>query len=265
MKKLLVPTDFSDNANNALAYAIYLANIFGSEITLLNTYKVYTATGSLTSVERYIKEDSERGLQTIVDRYSDQLTGGATIVTKILKGDTVGSIARTAEQGYDLIIMGTQGASGLAEIFIGSTTNGVIKNTKTPVLAVPEKFAYRPIENIVMAVDEEETFDEHLLLPLVAIAKQSGAMLRLYHKDVGNDGMNTAVDKFLEGIERTYHYELDSDNVNESINRFVKEQNADLLCMIRRQRSFIENIFHDSVTTNEVFNSPVPLLILQEK
>lgn len=265
MKKILLPTDFSENANNALAYAVDLANSFGSAITLVHAYQVYSTAGSFVSVESFMQEDAARELLKIVKDLEPKLKNGSTIDTKIIKGSTVDVITNVAEkQGFDAIVMGTQGASGLEEIFIGSTANGVIKNTDTPVLVIPSGFIYRPIQTIVLAVDEEEDFNAKILAPLVKIAQKNAALLRIYHKDIAHDGLNTTVDRYLDGLERTYHYELDTDNINEGINQFVREHKADLLCMIRRKRSFLEQVFHESVTTSTVFDSPVPLLILHE-
>lgn len=265
MKKILVPTDFSANANNALAYAVNLANSFGSPITLLHAYQVYSTAGSFISVESFMQEDAAKELLKIVKEIELQLKNGTTIDSKIVKGSTLDVIISVAEkQTFGLIVMGTQGASGLEEIFIGSTTNGVIKNTHVPVLAIPSHFKYRPIQTIVLAVDEEEDFDVEILAPVVEIAQKNAALVRIYHKDIAHDGLNTVVDRYLHGLERTYHYELDTDNINEGINQFVKEYKADLLCMIRRKRSFMEEVFHESVTTSAVFDSPVPLLVLHE-
>jgi len=66
-------------------------------------------------------------------------------------------------------------------------------------------------------------------------------------------------------VEHSFHYELDRDEVNESINSFVKDSAADLLCMLRRPRGFMEEVFHVSATTKEVFDSPVPLLVLKDE
>lgn len=265
MKKILVPTDFSKNAEPALTAAIDIANQFGSEITLLHAYQVYNTAGSFTSVESYMKEDAAKDLLAIIEVVEAQLKNGASIISRITKGDTISTIASIAERdASNLIVMGTQGASGLEEVFIGSTTNGVLKQTNVPVLAIPAGFTWQPIKTIVLAVDEEEEFSSDVLMPLVKIATQNKSMIRIYHKDTANDGLNTAIDAYLETLERTYHYELDSDNLNDSLNEFVKEYNADLLCMIRRQRSFLERIFHESATSKEVFNSPVPLLVLHE-
>ena len=60
MKNILVPTDFSEHANNALDYAVAIANRFGSHITLFYAYKVYSTTGMLVSVERFMKDGKIR-------------------------------------------------------------------------------------------------------------------------------------------------------------------------------------------------------------
>lgn len=265
MKKILFPTDFSKNAYNSLAYAIDLANRFGCELTLLHTYRVYSSAGSFVSVESYMKEDAAKDMLDLIEKVEPQLKNGAVANSKIVKGDTVNLIVNIAEQSeYDLIVMGTQGASGLEEVFIGSTTNGVLKRTEVPVLAIPAGFEFRPIKSIALAVDEKDQFGNGALDAVLEIAKANDAMIRVYHKDENKDGLNTAIDPYLEGLERTYHYELDTENLNESLNKFVAEHNSDLLCMIRRKRGVLENIFHESATTKKAFNTPVPLLILQE-
>ncbi|MDX1942004.1 MAG: universal stress protein [Saprospiraceae bacterium] len=265
MKKILVPTDFSECANNALAYAVDIANTFGSTITLLHTYQVYSKAGSFISVESFMKEDATNAMLELTKNTGALLKNNAQLESKIIEGDTIDIVMDLAQHYmYDLIVMGTQGASGLEEVFIGSTANNIIKNIHVPVLVVPAGFAFRPIQTIVLAVDEEEDFSDLMFFPLVQIAQSQAAMLRIYHKDVANDGLNAAVDKYLKDIERTYHYELDADNINESINAFIAEYNADLLCMIRRRRGILGEVFHESITAKEVFNSPVPLLVLQE-
>lgn len=267
MNKLLVPTDFSENARNALAYVIDIANLFGAEITLLHTYRVYSTTGMFISVESYLKEDAAREMLQLVRYIERQLENGASIETRIIRGDAVPIITKLAEkEAFDLIIMGTQGASGLKEIFLGSVTNGVSQQTQTPLLAIPSNFSHRPIEKIVWAIDEQGVSYAKVVAPLIKLAKKMDARLAVYHKDTGlaDHGIDPTVEIFLEGIDYSFHYELDTDNINESINAFVADYRADLLCMIKRERGFLERIFHSSHTTKEVFDSPVPLLLLHD-
>ena len=268
MKNILVPTDFSRNAENALLYAVEIANKFGSKITLLNTFKVYSSAGMFLSVESYMEKDAAAQLLATMNRMEPLLHEGATIESKILRGEAVPVITDLAEKGdYSLIIMGTQGASGLREVFTGSITNGVMKSTRTPILAIPSGYRYRPVNTIVFAIDEEGISHAGVTSVLVKLARAFSSKVHVFHQDLGSrdDGIDPTVDIFLDGVAHSFHYELDEQNVNESINSFVNDYQAKLLCMVRRQRGFLEEVFHVSATTREVFNSPVPLLILHDE
>lgn len=267
MKKLLVPTDFSSHADAALDYAIEIANRFGSALTLLHLYQVFSTSGTFLSVENYMKEDLSRRLLHLLRAAEARLQRGARIDSRIGRGETAPLIAETAEAGdYDLIIMGTQGASGLQDIFLGSTTASVLRRTNTPVLAIPRAASYHPLRRIVLALDEAGPANAAVLQPLLQLAGRFGAHLHVYHKDQGkaDDGIDPAIEQFLGAIEHSYHYELDQDRLSQSINDFVADVDADLLCMIRRPRGFLDTIFRASATTREVFHTAVPLLVLHD-
>lgn len=267
MKKILVPTDFSENAYNALNFAIAFANEFGSEISLIHTFKLYSSTGMFISVESYMEEDARKDLAEMIRETRPKLKKGATIKHKLYRGDAAPVIASVADQEkYDLIIMGTQGASGLKEVFTGSTTNGVIKASHTPLLMIPEGFTYRPITSAVFAIDQDDISREQVVTPLVKIARIFQAKIHVFHQDTGGQdtGIKARIKKLLDPVEASYHFRLDRQHITDSIDDFVEETQADLLCMIRRKRSFLENIFHQSVTTEEAFHSQVPLLVMHD-
>jgi len=267
MKKILLPIDFSDNAYRATDYALQLANAFGSTITLVHLYKVYSTTGMFISVESYMKEEAGKEMLGLLNQLEPKLKAPAKVESKIVRGEAVPVIANMADTGgYDLVVMGTQGATGLREVFIGSTTNAVMRKTRTPVLAIPQGYTFRPIRNIVLAMDERSISDATVVRVLLQLARQFGAAVRVYHQEKGpNDpGLDPSVDIFLENIVHTYHYELDINDINKSINDFVAKSQADLLCMIKRHRGFLRNLFHVSVTKQEAFHSEAPLLVLHD-
>lgn len=267
MKKLLVPTDFSDNAATALDFAIDLANRHGSLITILHSYHLASTATVMVSVEDMMREDAEAEMAVLLNQVRPRLQNGAAAEGKVLRGDAVGVISRTASSGdYDLIVMATQGATGLKEVFSGSTANGVIKHAQTPVLAVPCGFNFRPLDNIVLAVDESGLSSPTPLAALLAIAKTYRAKVRVYHKDTGEDdkGIDPTIDMFLESVDHSFHYELDTDKIHDSLSDFAQDYEADLLCMIRRKRSFLERVFHQSATTREVFQIRIPMLVLHD-
>lgn len=292
MKNILIPTDFSSNAAKAVEYALPLANRLGARITLLHTYTVPSRTGMFISVEPYIVEDAERSAREITNWLQPRLQNGASVEVQIVRGETASTIAALAEEGeIDLILMGTQGASGLAEVFLGSVTQAVLRRTKKPVLAVPAglPFEEQP-QAFVLAVDDEELdgsgFDDFeagddmggglnaddtagVLRPLVDLAKVFDASVRVFHLEQkqGDAGIDPALDRLLSAVKHSFHYELEATeniDIKERIDQFVRESGASLLCMIRRERGFLERLLEGSHTTREVFSSPTPLLILHD-
>jgi nucleotide-binding universal stress UspA family protein len=219
------------------------------------------------SVESYLKRDAAKQMLETYESVEHKI-GKGRVESKIIRGDTIPVIVDMANKSdYDLIIMGTQGANGLAEVFTGTNTNGVLKKSKKPVLAIPAGYQYKPIEKIVLAVDQKSLSSSAIIMPLIKIAQKTQAHIGIFHKDHGSEfkGIDPALQKLLDTIEYSYHYDLDEDNLKESINQFVKDYKAEMLAMVRRQRSFLEQVFHVSATTKEVFNSSVPLLILQDR
>ncbi|MEQ8705980.1 MAG: universal stress protein [Phaeodactylibacter sp.] len=268
MKKILIPTDFSSNAMSALQYGVSLASALGEvELTLLHTYEVHSNAGMFVSVSDFMKKDAVDQVLEAIKKVEPRLQNGVTIDSQILRGNTVDLITDFARRNqYDLILMGTQGASGLQEIFFGSTTNAVLKQSEVPVLAVPAGYRYAPVEKIVLAIDEEGLSDQSLVAPLVSISKAYDAPVCVFHQSAAfdRDGIDPSVDAALSGLAHSFHYELEKEQVNESINSFVTDCGAQLLVMVRRQRGFLEEVFHVSATTRKVFSTSIPLLILKE-
>lgn len=265
MKKILVPTDFSKNALNATRYAIQIANQFGSTIMLLHTYEVQATTGTFIAIENYIKGEAKKAMAALIEKIEPELKNGASLKSEIFNGSPISAIPRVAVN-YDLVIMGTQGATGLLETFIGSTTSGVINRCKKPVLVIPNKAEYKPLSNIVFALDNLDIKSLVILEVLLALAQKSKAHINFYHLDEtgDSDGIDPTVEDYFEGVKKSFYYEINKRDLNKSINKFVAKKDAELLCMLRRKRSSLENLLHRSATKKEVFDSPVPVLILQE-
>ncbi len=267
MNKLLVPTDFSDNAENALNYAINLANHFESKIYLLSIFQAHSPAGSMKNIVHLLKEENETQLSLLDKKYRNTILRESGLETMTINGQTISTISGFADRNnIDLIIMGTQGSSGLNEIFIGSTTVGVIKKANKPILAIPCGYQFKPFKKIVLALDESEPFPEEQIKPLIALAKSYKSQILVYHIAQPDDknGVSPSIDEYLKGMDYSIHENIGISNINEGINDFVKRNDADMLCMITRKRRFLEGIFNPSVTRKEAFNSPVPLLVLRE-
>jgi nucleotide-binding universal stress UspA family protein len=163
MRKILIPTDFSDNAWDALIYAIRLYNDVDCHFIILNTYKVSpsritNAMNIVRNTKRYrvLKNESESGLKKIELYLKRNLLNKKHDYETISKSGSLVSILKhyVGEKNIDLIVMGTSGASGVKEIFMGSNTVDVIKNIdRCPIISVPEKYKYEEPEQIALATD----------------------------------------------------------------------------------------------------------------
>jgi len=267
MKKILVPTDFSNNAYNALEYAIQFSQPFNATLALYHTYRVMSTTGSFTTVKGYIEEDNQKRLtmtkEKIVSRFGEDIS----IQSAAIEGDMISVISNVADKkDFDLIVMGTKGATGLKEIFLGSNTASLMQNTQTPVLAIPTDYEYKPIKRIVFAVDNKDIKEEKTVRILKEISQKHDAQLILFHlaeKDA-DIGIDPALGYHLQSLENvSVVYEF-GDDIMESIHEFVKNNQADMLCMIHHQKGFFRRLLEGDKTVNEVHHPRIPLLILKE-
>lgn len=167
IKKIIVPTDFSPYALAATLYAIGLAKKIGGEVFLLHAYKAFRSPfqselANQTDEQR-ARIGAEKGmkafLETIVDKGED--FPGASIVKK---ADLVDAIHQCAEeQGTDIVIMGTHGASGLKEDLLGSNTYEVAGSITIPLLIVPENGTMIAIDHVVFFTDYQDGDEEALI------------------------------------------------------------------------------------------------------
>ncbi len=268
MKKILVPTDFSDNANQALRYAINLANYFGATVYVVHAYQVSRGTGRLISIDHIVEEDRQKELGLLLRQVKPLVGENAAIEGYVRRGSSVDVVVSTAEKLLvDVIIMGTTGASGMKKMFFGSTASNIIKNTKIPILAVPKDFTNIEIKNITISLDDKKVPETYVLHPAVELAHKFGAEVNLLHVVESEEADNSIDPKILEhfkqfGVSYTY-FKLNAQDAGQGIQEFVTRKNSNLLCVIKHQRSWFQDLFHSSMSERLAFESKIPLLVLQ--
>ncbi len=264
MNRILVPVDFSDTSLNALDYA---TNLFGGgaiEVTLLHTYELSANVFRMKSMDRILRSDAEKEMKALRKRMQEKYPD-IPVQTKIVKSHAVSAITSMGNSGtYDFIVMGTKGASGLKEVFIGSVAGGVISRTKAPVLVVPGNFNYRPLQEIAFAISGAPISNDKVVDPLRKLVKLHSCKVNVLHV---SEGKKLDIDKTLgtfEDLNPTLTYAFGAGNVNEQLNEYLKKESPGLLCLIRGNKGFFSRLFEESVTMKQTFNSSIPLLILHE-
>ncbi|HAI38593.1 MAG TPA: universal stress protein, partial [Maribacter sp.] len=178
-------------------------------------------------------------------------------------------ITRTVEaEKIDIIVMGTQGASGAKEILLGTNTVHVIKNAKCPVLVIPSSFEYEAPEQILFPNDFEVWLDKKSLEQLLKITHSHISQVNVMHVYTG-DELNPIQEKNKEQLakvlsESGFFHEVPSNEVIAAINEFQIKQKINLLVMIQNKHTFFERLFIEPVIKKIGFHVTVPFLVIPQ-
>ena len=273
MKKVLVPTDSSENAKHALEYALNLFAEEEVEFTLYHSFQIpiYSADMpivvedfGLDVLEQELEGDAEALRERYVSsNYSFKVTVESGSLSVNLKNLVDTEVA-------DLIVMGTKGATGLVAAIMGSNTSDIIEIATCPVLAVPEGANLSIPKNILFASDNQGLSDSGVITPLTDLALKYQSHIHLMN--VLDEDKMTTVDEAVEGlrmdhildkIQHTFHFENAKDKA-EAIEEYLNTHAIDLLAVVPRKNNFFDSLFHKSVTRKLALHTNVPLLAMRD-
>lgn len=281
MKRVLIPTDFSDNAWNAVQYALALFKEEDCTFYLLNTYTPAIAhsrfmaasfeDGLLTNAAHECSLNGlEKLLERITDNYNNSKHQFKTISSFSLLIDEV--LETVAEHDIDLVLLGTKGASGLEEVFMGSNTVRIIKAVKNcPVLAIPQNFDYIKPTEIAFATDFNRFYTISELKPVIDLAKSFGAVIRIVHVQYELKALTelqqfnlSMLRKYLGEVEHYVHTVSELNSVSKTLEKFAEELDIHLLAMLQYQHSYMERLTREPVVKRVAFHTNIPLLVIPE-
>lgn len=272
LKKILLPTDYSTYAKNSLSYATALAEKTGAELLILHSYTGPIAPNINMPVGEYSRlveservGEIQRLLMEFVESFLEEFDKKHIPVSYKVIDDTPQSAIRKTikEEGCDLVVMGTKGASGMEETFLGSITADIIESVKTPVLVVPRGARYDGLKNVVYATDFDidDVMAVDRLMPLL---KLFGAEIHCLHVNRKKNSDAPLKDQYLFAPLDKIDFEVVRDkSVKKGIDNYLNTHDTDLLVMLTHRRNFLERLFHRSKTRRMSFHSTVPLLVLK--
>lgn len=278
MKKILVPTDFSSCAVNALNFAVQTAKFCPVEINLLHvvdrTDSLYGERADLIQ-ERYsaVLEEAQAKLDQVKASIAE--TELLEIRTFLREGEVDEHILELSEEkAVDLIVMGTFGINGLKDRIWGSKTAGLTGKTRVPVLVIPYEYNWKVPGKILLATSFFEE-DRNLLEPVFDLTDTFKTVL---HAVIFTDEDTADANLFLEhgmnmaDYERKLKQQLNTESVitnhlsgrkfEDTLQNYIKDHDIDILAMITYQRSLWDRIFHPSVTRRMSYHTSIPLLII---
>ncbi len=274
MKKILVPYDFSEVAAHALDFACQIAAKADSEIYLLNVIEHPTAdsfrTMGMQDIDPMEQLYIKKMIETVAGKLEDVVSSSAhqddKISFKIQLGNPFHNIIdEVTDRKADLVIMGTEGAEGLNEFFVGSNAEKVVRKATCPVITVQNKCELDPIEKIVFASDFMNTDDE-FIARLKNLQEMFGAKLKIVKVNTPASFTSTRHDrKQMEEFVAKYaigNYEIDiynHKNEEDGIVYYAEDIKADMIALGTHQRKGVGHFLAGSIAEDVVNHSQIPV------
>lgn len=270
MNKILVPTDFSKEAEYALKVAAQLSKTYGSEIYLLHLLELplqeVDALSSYSELPEalFFMEMANQKLEALMS--NDYLEGLKVHVT--IKPDNAlsGIIEKCKEHYIDIVIMGSHGATGLKEMFIGSIAEKVVRYSEIPVMVIKKVHDNFKVRNFVFA-SNFKTESKHTYKQAVTIAQLFDAKIHLLMVNTASNFMTTSdanirIQEFVKGIDfENYTFTFYNDiSIETGILNFSRDIDADLIGISTHGRQGLSHFINGSISEDLVNHAKRPVI-----
>jgi nucleotide-binding universal stress UspA family protein len=275
MKSILVPTDFSEQAHHALDLAYGIARKSSATVKLLNVIEAphgasFNAMGEVTAPDGmdsvFFVQLMRRQREQLEKLVKDPKYQDITLEGEVELGNPYENISRAiSEKEVDLVVMGTQGASGMEEILIGSNTEKVVRRAKCPVLTVKSAVDADSIKNIVFATDLRDT-NEKLVQELLDLQKLFDAKLHIVSINTPSSFESDRyykkeMQKFVDQHKiENYSLNVYNDDIEEDgIIFFAEDVKADMIALATHGRRGISHLLSGSIAEDIVNHAKRPV------
>ncbi len=274
MKRILVPYDFSKVSEHALDFACQIAEKVDGDIMLLKVIEHPTRDSFRTMgiqeddpmENLYIKKLYETIRQKLDEVVSKAKYSDEKISTKIQIGNSYNTIIdQIVEEKVSLLVVGTEGAEGLDEFFVGSNAEKIVRKASCPVITIMKEVEFEPIEKIVFASDFMNC-DQNFVSKVKDLQKTFDAHLNIVKVNTPASFTSTRHDmKQMEEFVEKYsieNYTIDIynyKNEEDGIVYFAEDMNADMIALGTHQRKGVGHFLAGSIAEDVVNHSSVPV------
>ncbi|MCF4100230.1 universal stress protein [Gillisia sp. M10.2A] len=278
MKNILLPTDFSETSNNAIEYALKFFKDETCTFHLLSIYKVweYTTDNLMqaspdNSLYESLLSESKKKLAVLAEELEKRS------ITRKFKFNTItdydvftDAINQVIElKNIDLIVMGSDGATGAVEILFGSHVLRVSRKVDCPLLIIPKDYVFRQPKNILLTIDYDTYFDPAAVKPLMDLIfnkKLHLHALRMMPENIEPAEKSIEkmkVQKHFKEAECSY-YTLQGVSTEDAVYIITQVLKMDMNLMLARKKLFIERFLYGSHISKIIYRTRIPLLMINE-
>jgi nucleotide-binding universal stress UspA family protein len=270
MKKILVATDFSACATNAMEYAMDLAKVLQAEVCALNAIGSFEGVFNNTYNALYIEEYHNSKRQALVNWAATFTTRDTFKNVPVTTSCEVGSVSGVIIKYIDanpveMLVMGTMGSTGITGIF-GSNASTMVEKTRVPTLIVPleSKFSVHPVVTLATDFSSLPSVEDVMALTDLLNALESK---KLYVVNVvetaawatNEEGEKTMRERY-PATELEFRY-IKEDSPIEGIVNFISGSQTDIVCLVKRHHGLVYRLFNTS-TVNKVLNRSIKAVLV---
>jgi nucleotide-binding universal stress UspA family protein len=277
MRKILLPTDFSENSMNAINYAVDLFKYDICDFYFMHAYQddiyaneVLLTRETLDSIIAINSKKSEEQLKHTV-KLATNISNNPRHTHHIISSnnlllDEANKIVD--ELNIDIIIMGTKGKTNNKKLTFGSHTLQVLKYVQCPLLAIPENYKYTQPKHILFPTNYMIPYKRRELKLLCELASPYRAVIDvLYISKISKLSMRQEDNRaFIKGelCKNNINFKIENNkHIINSIYKNIRENKTDMLVMVNTRHSFLENILFQSTIDELSLNIDIPFLALQ--
>jgi nucleotide-binding universal stress UspA family protein len=272
MKTILVATDFSPAAANAVNYAADMALSIRAKLLLLNVVQTpigYSDLPLVVSLEDMMRS-SEKDMMDLKAEVNKRVNSQVVIETEVGMGGFFDELKTVCERVKPYaVVMGSQGKTAAEHVMFGEHAVHSVKHLNWPVITVPPGVQFKAIKKIGLASDLTEVVKITPIDEIKTLVHDFNAELHILN--TGNKEVFDADLVFESGLmqEMTmslnpqFHF-INNENTDEGIMDFAEKNQIDLLIVLPRRYNFLSSIFHKSHTKQLVLHSHVPVMALHQ-
>jgi nucleotide-binding universal stress UspA family protein len=263
MQTIIVPTDFSPSADNAMNYAAQLAQMVNASVFLVHLYQIPISMNDVP-VMMVSADELKFNADKSMERTREQLQRNfpsLDIKAETRLGDVVDELKDICSGVQPLaIVVGKHGATGIERFLFGSTTLSIIRHMTFPVISVPDSVTTFQLNNVALAVDGSDIGTKEP--GIKNFVQQTAAQLHVIH--VQEKEKETPVQLTILNEVTPVHQTIRSDEVDRGINSYIQTNAIDLLMILPHKHSLMERIFFKTHTKELIEKIRIPIMCIPE-
>lgn len=278
-QRILIPTDFSKNAYNAIQYAMKLFEKNPSEFFILNSYYLsgYDKDNLLIpepseKERRAVEEKSRMNMEKLklkMDQFEKNENNDIHYISEF--GPFYEVVKKTVDtKDIQLVIMGTQGQSDKNTVVLGSNAVNIMEKIRScPVLAIPSNVRFKEPNEIVFPTSFQTNYNHVDFPTLVEIARLTNSPIRILHVQKRGSLSKEQKEKkaLLESILAPAvfsHHRLYDMDIDDGVRSFVQSRESEMIAFVNKKHSFFGSIFSNPMVKELGMHTKVPLLAMHD-